>query len=377
MRGIRLLVRLLVAAAAALLFTAVFEPAAGLASTQPGFSTNPRVVEHPPVGSPQLTGLRAGRHAGFDRVVFQLDGPIPSYYSVRYVPVVRLDGSGAPLRLRGSAFLEVVVRAPTHDQDYRPVLSPTRLRPGLPALREVDAPGSFEGQTTAGIGVTQRVGFRVLELANPTRIVIDLAHPTQPTPPVDDEAPGLVVSPSSGPVGTKVTVQGQGCNSPGSTSTTTDLVFQSGQGGTVGAVGFGSIPNDSQGRFRTTVTIPARMDPLQDIGGGVTQPGTYQFTTRPPICNATFTVTSTPPTPTDSPGTLPFTGPRIPLLLAIGSGLLLAGAGLLLLLRRVPTWRRRRTRHGADPLLASDAERARARAKAGYYNRVGDPGHGM
>jgi hypothetical protein len=377
MRGIRLLVRLLVAAAAALLITAVFDPAAGLASTQPGFSTNPRVVEHPPVGSPQLTGLRAGRHAGFDRVVFQLDGPIPSYYSVRYVPVVRLDGSGAPLRLRGSAFLEVVVRAPTHDQDYRPVLSPTRLRPDLPALREVDAPGSFEGQTTAGIGVTQRVGFRVLELTNPTRIVIDLAHPTQPTPPVDDEAPGLVVSPSSGPVGTKVTVQGQGCNSPGSTSTSTDLVFQSGQGGTVGAVGFGSIPNDSQGRFRTTVTIPARMDPLQDIGGGATQPGTYQFTTRPPICNATFTVTSTPPTPTDSPGTLPFTGPRIPLLLAIGSGLLLAGAGLLLLLRRVPTWRRRRTRHGADPLLASDAERARARAKAGYYNRVGDPGHGM
>jgi hypothetical protein len=152
MRGIRLLVRLLVAAAAALLLTAVFDPAAGLATTQPGFSTNPRVVEHPPVGSPQLTGLRAGRHAGFDRVVFQLDGPIPSYYSVRYVPVVRLDGSGAPLRLRGSAFLEVVVRAPTHDQDYRPVLSPTRLRPDFPALREVDAPGSFEGRPPPASG---------------------------------------------------------------------------------------------------------------------------------------------------------------------------------------------------------------------------------
>jgi hypothetical protein len=342
MRVVRLLVRLLVAAAAALLITAVFDPAAGLATTQPGFSTNPRVVEHPPVGSPQLTGLRAGRHAGFDRVVFQLNGPIPSYYSVRYVPVVRLDGSGAPLRLRGSAFLEVVVRAPTHDQDYRPVLSPTRLRPDFPALREVNAPGSFEGQTTAGIGVTQRVGFRVLELTNPTRIVIDLAHPSQPTPPVNNEAAGLVVSPSSGPVGTKVTVQGQGCNNPGSTSTSTDLVFQSGQGGTVGAVGFGPIPNDSQGRFRTTVTIPARMDPLQDVGGGPTQPGSYQFTTRPPICNATFTVTSTASGPADTPasgpadtpGTLPFTGSHTPLLLAIGSGLLLAGAGLLLLLRR-------------------------------------------
>jgi hypothetical protein len=182
MRIVRLLVRLLVAAAAALLITVVFDPAAGLASTQPGFSTQPRVVEHSPVGSPKLVGLRAGRHAAYDRVVFQLDGPIPSYYSVRYVPVVRLDGSGAALRLRGTAFLEVVVRAPTHDQDYRPVLTPTRLRPDFPALREVNAPGSFEGQTTAGIGVTQRVGFRVLELTNPTRIVIDLTHPSQPTP---------------------------------------------------------------------------------------------------------------------------------------------------------------------------------------------------
>ena len=35
----------------------------------------------------------------------------------------------------------------------------------------------------------------------------------------------------------------------------------------------------------------------------------------------------------------------------------------------------RRARPGADPLLASDAERARARVTADHYNRVGDPGH--
>jgi hypothetical protein len=335
MRVVRLLVRLLVAAAAALLITAVFDPAAGLASPQPGFSTQPKVVEHPPVGSPKLTSLRAGGHAGFDRVVFQLDGPIPSYYSVRYVPVVRLDGSGAPLRLRGTAFLEVVVRAPTHDQDYHPVLTPTRLRPDFPALREVNAPGSFEGQTTAGIGVSQRVGFRVLELTNPTRIVIDLAHPQRIDHGDPAGGPGtLTVSPTSGPVGTKVTVQGQGCTNPGSTSTRTLLVFQSGQDATVGAVGFGEIANDSQGRFRTTVTIPAAMDPLQGVGGGPTRPGTYQFTTRPPICNATFTVTSPSPNAPDTPGTLPFTGSHTPMLLAIASGLLAAGVGLVLLVRR-------------------------------------------
>ena len=134
------------------------------------------MVEHPPVGSPTLVGLRAGRHANFDRVVFQLDGPIPSYYSVRY------RAGGAPGRLRGAAAAARhggpgCGRAPTHDEDYRPVLTPTRLRPDFPALREVSAPASFEGQTTAGIGVTRKVGFQVFELTGPTRIVIDLATP--------------------------------------------------------------------------------------------------------------------------------------------------------------------------------------------------------
>jgi hypothetical protein len=332
MRVARLLVRLLVAAAAALLVTVVFDPAAGMASTQPGFSTQPRVVEHPPVGSPTLVGLRAGRHANFDRVVFQLDGPIPSYYSVRYVPVVRLDGSGAPLQLRGTAFLEVVVRAPTHDQDGRPVLTPTRLRPDFPALREVNAPAAFEGQTTAGIGLAQQVGFRVLELTNPTRIVIDLAHPQ----PVDDgglTAPrGLTVTPNSGPVGTQVIVEGRGC---GNLDEPVHLVFQSGTTGTIGAVDLGEFSVSEQDAFRATaVVIPATMDPLQGVGGGPTRPGTYQFTTRPPVCTATFTVTSGAMDAPETPGTLPFTGPHTPMLLAIGSGLLVAGTALLLLIRR-------------------------------------------
>jgi LPXTG-motif cell wall-anchored protein len=334
MRVVRLVARLLIAAAAALLITAVFDPAAGLASTQPGFSTQPRVVEHPPVGSATLTGLRAGRHASFDRVVFQLDGPIPSY-SVRYVPVVHLDGSGEPLQLRGAAFLEVVVRAPTHDQDGRPVLRPTRLRPDFPVLREVKVPGSFEGQTTAGIGVTSRVGFRVLELANPTRIAVDLAHPQM----IDDDGlsggpRALTVTPARGPVGTRVTVEGRGC---GNLDQPVRLVFQNGGTGTVGAVDLGEFPASEQDAFRATaVVIPANMDPLQGVGGGPTRPGTYQFTTRPPTCTSTFTVTSTASNhpDTDTPGTLPLTGSHTPLLLAIGGGLLVVGVGLVLLVRR-------------------------------------------
>src|SRR4029453_5541775 len=192
-------------------------------------------------------------------------------------------------------------------------------RPDFPALREVSAPGSFEGQTTAGIGVTGKVGFRVFELTGPTRIVIDLAHP-QPVDPGGRTPPrGLPVTPASAPVGTKVTIEGRGC---GNLDEPVHLVFQSGSGGTVGAVDLGEFPVSEQDAFRATaVLVPARMDPLQGVGGGPTRPGPYQFTTKPPVCTATFTVTSTTPNAQDTPGTLPFTGPHTPMLLTIGSGL--------------------------------------------------------
>jgi hypothetical protein len=299
------------------------------AAADPGFSTRPRVVEHPPGDAPKLVDLRAGRHAGFDRVVFQIDGPMP-WYSFQYVPVVRLDGSGEPLKLRGSAFLEVVLRAAT-DDDGRPVLKTTRLRPDFPALREVNAPFSYEGQTTAGVGVSQRVGFRVFELTGPNRIVLDLAHPAG-----DDPADGptaLTVTPNRGPVGTRVTVEGQGCD-PG--SATTLLVLTSSTGGTDGIAGLGEFRNDAEGRFRATVTIPDRLDPYQGSPGGPVRPGTYAIGSKPPACMGLFTVTADGAAGDTPPGNLPFTGARSPLLLAVGGGLLVAGAALVALVRRRP-----------------------------------------
>jgi hypothetical protein len=298
------------------------------AAADPGFSTRPRTVEHPPAGSPKLVDLRAGRHAGFDRVVFQIDGPLP-WYSVRYVPVVRLDGSGDPLTLRGSAFLEVVLRAATDDAG-RPVLKTTRLRPDFPALREVNAPFSYEGQTVAGVGLSQRVGFRVTELTGPSRIVLDLAHPAAAGPA--DGPKALTVTPDHGPVGTTVTVEGQGCD-PG--SATTLLVLTSSTGGTDGMAGLGDFGNDAQGRFRATVTIPARLDPYQGSPGGPTRPGSYALGTKPPACMGLFTVTAGP-VADGPPGTLPFTGARSPLLPVAGGGLLVAGVALVALVRRRP-----------------------------------------
>jgi hypothetical protein len=55
------------------------------------------------------------------------------------------------------------------------------LDPRLPTLRQIRFGGDFEGVVSAGLGLADRVGFRVFTLRNPARVVVDVAHqPTQP-----------------------------------------------------------------------------------------------------------------------------------------------------------------------------------------------------
>jgi hypothetical protein len=136
-----------------------------------------------------VTDVRAGRHVCFDRVVIDLRGPaahLPSY-DVRYLPAVSEQGSGAPVPLRGGAALQVVVRAPAHDGHYRPTYLPGDPAEvvdvtGFETVRQVAWAGSFEGQTTIGIGTRARLPFRTFVLLGEpgtdraARLVIDVGH---------------------------------------------------------------------------------------------------------------------------------------------------------------------------------------------------------
>ncbi|WP_284740488.1 AMIN-like domain-containing (lipo)protein [Amycolatopsis sp. RTGN1] len=133
--------------------------------------------------------VRAGRHACFDRVVFDINGPAEAGYVVSYVPVVAADPKGDPLPVPGGATLEIVIRAPalgTDDAGHQPgrVLAATGdtlvTTPGWPSLRAVRYAGSFEGQSTFAAGVRAKLPFRVITQAGPQdqvrRVVVDIAH---------------------------------------------------------------------------------------------------------------------------------------------------------------------------------------------------------
>jgi hypothetical protein len=130
-----------------------------------------------------VTDVRTGRHACFDRLVVDIRGRAPGY-DVRYVTNVTQDGSGFTVPLRGGAKLQVVVRAPAYDDAGRSTYKPANSREltnvaGYSTFRQVAYAGSFEGQTTIGLGVRARLPFRVFTLAGPgsgTRLVVDVAH---------------------------------------------------------------------------------------------------------------------------------------------------------------------------------------------------------
>ena len=132
------------------------------------------------LSTPSLTNIRTGRHDCYDRMVVDLSGAA-SGYNVQYVDNVYADGSGKLIPLTGGAKLQIIVLNPAYDssgQSTYPGVTGKAL-PGInltgyQTFRDAKFAGSFEGQTTIGLGVRARLPFRVLTIGN--RVVIDVAH---------------------------------------------------------------------------------------------------------------------------------------------------------------------------------------------------------
>ncbi len=121
-----------------------------------------------------LGDVRTGRHEGYDRVVFELDR-IPSY-AVEYVdkPVTQC-GSGDVVPVAGDAWLEVrLTSAAAHTDAGEPTVKDRERKLDLGVARELESTCDFEGHVTWVLGVSHPGKFRVFELADPARLVIDV-----------------------------------------------------------------------------------------------------------------------------------------------------------------------------------------------------------
>ena len=150
------------------------EPSANLGEFSCDFPMEHRGT---PVHS-QLVDVRVGEHDGYDRVVFEFDGPVPEYILSQASPPYTEDPSGLPIEVNGSAAWQLVLLGgtrvtPDYDTTYDGPLSFERDFEKLVHLVEA---GDFEAVSTWYIGMSRQSCARIQALDDPTRLVIDIEH---------------------------------------------------------------------------------------------------------------------------------------------------------------------------------------------------------
>ncbi len=128
----------------------------------------------PTPGLPVVTAIRTAAHpeCGYDRLVLDLTGPVPSY-DIRYVTAVIADPSGEPITLPGRAYLLITLHeAQAHNDSGVSTIVRAKQTVDYPVLKSYAVAGDFEGVFTVALGLTGTTSIRVGEL--PGHLYIDV-----------------------------------------------------------------------------------------------------------------------------------------------------------------------------------------------------------
>jgi hypothetical protein len=135
------------------------------------------IKNHTPQIQPLLLkDVRTGTHAGFDRVVFEFNGSTMPGYELEYVDKpVRQCGSGNVVKMAGDGWLRVkFTPANAHTEEGKPTVLKREMYPKYPNIIDIKSICDFEAEVAWVIGVKSPKEYRILELLNPTRVVVDI-----------------------------------------------------------------------------------------------------------------------------------------------------------------------------------------------------------
>ena len=126
---------------------------------------------------PLITGMRAATHGDYDRLVVDFTGTDPLGWEVQWVKQVHEQGRGEPLDIEGPAYLDISIRGtaiPATEEDYEAYFG-DELAPSTDSIRSI-YDSSFEGTTHVVIGSDTERPFRVFQLEDPLRLVVDVKN---------------------------------------------------------------------------------------------------------------------------------------------------------------------------------------------------------
>jgi hypothetical protein len=128
--------------------------------------------------------MRTSRHKNFDRIVFEFDERDVPEYTVYYknAPILidrsHIENPAKPtkeetINVKGKAFVIIDFALGFAGIDVR---SPSMGEQDLPVVRDIKTVDWFENFFSFAVGLKAKKAFRVRELSNPTRLVIDFKH---------------------------------------------------------------------------------------------------------------------------------------------------------------------------------------------------------
>lgn len=125
-----------------------------------------------------LKEVRTGKHEDFDRIVFEFSGKETPGFNVRYTDKpVTTCGAGEAVRLSADNVLLVqMMPAHAHDEQGNATVSDRDRTLDLPNLKQAKLICDFEADVQWALGVSKRKAYRVLELKDPSRLVVDIKH---------------------------------------------------------------------------------------------------------------------------------------------------------------------------------------------------------
>jgi len=128
-----------------------------------------------------LYGVRTARHDEYERIVLDFGADTLPGYKIEYVDrPVRQCGSGEVVPLEGDAWLMIALEpSHAHDDNGAPTIQNRDRKLNYPTLKRIKLICDFEAHVDWVAAVAFPAKYKVLELANPTRLVIDLQARTK------------------------------------------------------------------------------------------------------------------------------------------------------------------------------------------------------
>jgi hypothetical protein len=139
---------------------------------------NPRHQGHAATHVVLLQKVETACCNGYDRTIFTFEGFHHPTWRTRYVlPPIQQCASGNNIAVAGTAFLQISMDTAQAHNDAGQSTIPDRDRHlNCPNLKQLVLTCDFEAKVGFVFGLDSKKPYRVVELQNPTRLVIDVKN---------------------------------------------------------------------------------------------------------------------------------------------------------------------------------------------------------